>query len=221
MSFLQDWSDAAPNFLDGLLVSVEVTLASLAVGLPLALAFAVATMAKSRYASIPALVVVEIGRGMPALLVLSLVYFGLPQYGITWSSFFATVVALGFTTSAYAAEYIRGGLQSVPDGEIEAAAALNLSHVDTMRYVIIPEGVRVSIPPILGLSIQIFQASSLAFTIALPELMSKVSSEASASLKYISLFVFAALLYASITIPASYVTLLVERRFSRHLSWSP
>jgi polar amino acid transport system permease protein len=221
VSFLQDWSDAAPNFLDGLIVSVEVTLASLAVGLPLALAFAVASMSKTAFVRIPVLVVVEVGRGMPALLVLSLAYFGLPQYGITWSSFFATVVALGFTTSAYAAEYIRGGLQSVPQGEVEAAAALNFSRLDTMRYVVIPEGLRVSIPPVLGLSIQIFQASSLAFTIALPELMSKVSSEASASLKYISLFLFAAALYASITIPASYLTLLLERRLSRHLAWAP
>ena len=218
MNFLAEWGDVAPAFLRGLLTSLEVTLASLAVGIPGGLVLAIGVMSPRRAMNVPVLLIVEIGRGMPALLVLELVYFGLPNEGLTLNSFAATVVALGFNTAAYTSEHIRGGLASVPHGELEAAMALNLSRRDTLVHILIPEGMRVAIPPVLGVSIMIFQATSLAFSIGLPELMNQASSAAAVTLHYMSLFVFAGLLYAVITIPASHLTSLLEKRFSRHLA---
>lgn len=218
MSFIHEWVDVAPAFLHGLATSVEVTLASLVVGVPGGLLLAVGVMSPRRIVRVPLLTVVEIGRGMPALLVLELVYFGLPSEGLTLSSFAATVVALGFNTAAYTSEYIRGGLQSVPHGEIEAAMALNLTRRDTLIHILIPEGMRVALPPVLGVAILIFQATSLAFSIGLSELMNQASSAAAVTLHYMSLFVFAGLLYAVVTIPASHLTSLLERRLSRHLN---
>lgn len=217
MTFINDWINVAPEFLRGLWVAVRVTAVCLTIGIPAGLLLALGVMSKRRAIHIPVVLLVEAGRGMPALLVLQLTYFGLPQYGLTLSSFVATVAALGLNTAAYTSEFIRGGLQSVPQGEIEAAQAMNMSAIDTLRFIIIPEGLRVAIAPVLGYSILIFQATSLAFTIALPELMSSTISAASSSFQYMSYFIFAGILYLAITIPASQGAILLERRFSRHL----
>ena len=89
------------------------------------------------------------------------------------SSFTSATLALAWTTGAYTSEIIRAGLDAVPYGQKEAAAAIGLSGLDALRYVILPQGLRVSIPPLFGFSILMLQASSLCFAIALPELVSQ------------------------------------------------
>lgn len=217
MSFLSDWADNYPALLGGLWVSIRVTGLALLIGMPLGLLLALGSRARNgplRYAVIG---FVEIGRGTPALVVLQIVYFGLPSVDLTLSSFIAAALALALTTAAYTSEIIRGGLQSVPDGEVEAASALGMVQRDTLRFIVVPQGVRVAIPALMGFAILIFQASSLAYTIALPELMSQAYTTGSTTFRYLSILSLAGLMYAAITIPASWLSGRAEKSMSRHL----
>lgn len=217
MNFVSDWVTYFPNLLDGLFVSVRLAAISLGLGIPMGLLLAIANGSGGKLLRAAAVVLVEIGRGMPALVMLQIVYFGLPGLGWSFGSFVSAAVALTLTSAAYTSEIIRGGLQSVPAGEVEAAEALNMPQIDILRYIVIPQGMRVAVPSLMGFSILIFQATALAYTIALPELLATAYSIGSSTFQYLSVLVLAGLMYLAITIPMSFITQRVEMRLSRHL----
>jgi len=213
---LQFWGDSLPSLLDGLGLSLEVTAACLALGVPLGLSLALGVQSKRRIVRAVSLVIVEIGRGAPALILLQFAYFGLPGAGLALSSFTSATLALAWTTGAYTSEIIRAGLDAVPFGQKEAAAAIGLSGLDALRFVVLPQGLRVSLPPLFSFAILMLQASSLCFAIALPELVSQAYVIGSNTFRYMSIFVLAGLLYAAICIPATLVVSMLERRLARH-----
>jgi polar amino acid transport system permease protein len=108
-------------------------------------------------------------------------------------------------------------LQAVPQGEVEASAALAMSHRDTLRFIVIPQGVRIAIPALMGFAILMFQATALCFTIALPELLSRSYSIGSNTFRYLDVLLLAGILYLMITLPAGWLTSWTERRMARHL----
>ncbi len=210
------WLDSLPDLLDGLIVSLQVTGAALAIGFPLGLLLALGVQSKARLINLASLCVVEIGRGAPALVVLQFAYFGLPQGGLTLSSFAAAVVALAWNTGAYTSEIIRAGLESVPFGEIEASSAMGMMRVDTLRFVIIPQGLRVAAPALLGFAAAMLQASSLCFAIALPELTSNAYVIGTNTFRYMEILSLAGILYAAICVPATIAVGVLEQRLGQH-----
>jgi polar amino acid transport system permease protein len=209
-----DFVSHRDELLSGLRTSIELTLALLAIGLPAGLVLAVARTSRSKVAGSVSRLVTEVGRGAPALLLLQLIYNGAP---VTLSGFLAAAVALAITTAAYTSEIIRGGLQAVPHGEVEAGMALGMSNSQVMRDIVIPQGVRIAIPPLLGFCIMMFQATSLAFIIAVPELMAAVKSIADSNFKYFNMFVIAGVLYLVVTMMFTTLTERLEKRLARHL----
>ena len=209
---LADLAAWLPVLLDGLGVSLAVAAGSLLLGFPLGLVLALGVQAKSRLVRIPSLAVVEIGRGTPALVLLQFIYFGLPTAGLTIGSYAAAIVALSCNTGAYTSEIIRAGLELVPHGQREAAITIGLSGRDQLGYVILPQGLRVAVPALLGFAILIFQGTSLCFTIAVPELLSRAYEIGSITFKYFPVLLLAGCLYAAICIPTSILVAAVERR---------
>lgn len=214
---LSNWVDWLPQLLDGLWTSVRLTAVSLLVGIPVGLALALATSARLRAVRWLAIGLVEIGRGTPALVMLQFVYYGLPSAGLTLGAFVAGATALSLTAAAYTSEILRAGLQAVPAGETEAAGALGMSRRDTLRFVVVPQGVRIALPSLMGFAILIFQATSLTFTISVTELLSQAYSIGAATFRYLDVLLLAGLLYLAVTIPAGWLTDRTERRLSRHL----
>ena len=212
-----NWIDWIPQLADGLWISLQVTLLSLAIGVPLGLIFALLSSRRNRVVKLIAVAFVEVGRGMPALVMLQMVYFGLPSTGIVLEAYWAAILALTLTTGAYTAEIIRAGLRAVPDGEVEAANALGLTPADVTRFVVIPQGIRIAIPALLGFSILILQVSSLAYTIGLPELLSQAYSIGASTFRYLPVLALAGGMYLLITIPGGWLVEWFERRLSRHL----
>lgn len=210
------WAANLPDLLRGMLVSLQVTGAALAIGIPLGLVAALAVQSPSRLIRLPALAVVEVGRGAPALILLQFAYFGLPSAGIQLSAMLSAIAALSWTTCAYTSEIIRAGLQAVARGQHEAATALGLSHADELRFVIVPQGMRVAAPALLGFAILMLQATSLCFTIALPELLAQAYRIGTNTFRYMETLMLAALLYAAICIPATIFVAAIERRLGRH-----
>lgn len=214
------WAEIAgwlPQLLAGLSISLKVTAATLITGIPLGLLFALAVQAKSRLISWTALVLVEIGRGTPALVLLQFIYFGLPQVELSLSSFASAWIALSLSTAAYTSEILRAGLQSVPAGQAEAAHALNMSRLDELRFVILPQGIRVAVPPLFGFAILVFQSTSLCFAIALPEIVSQANEIGSMTFKYFPVLTITGLIFAAICIPASVAVGWLEHSAGRAL----
>lgn len=107
--------------------------------------------------------------------------------------------------------------QAVPDGEVEAGDALGMSRLDVLRDVVVPQGIRIAIPPLVGFAIIMFQATSLAYSISYRELTATAKSVAGLEFNALNMFVLAGLLYAAVTIPASWLSDRLDRHMSRHL----
>jgi polar amino acid transport system permease protein len=212
---LTSWGQYLPSLLSGLAQSVWLAAAAIAIGLPLAFLFCTMVMSKNRLIGALGLVIVEIGRGMPALVILYLVYYGLPRFGISLANIAAAIIALAWNYSCYCSEIIRAGIQSVPRGQIEAGNALGLDSRVTFLRVIVPQGLRSAIPGLLGQSILVFQDTSLAYTIAVPELMKQAYSLGSEDYQYLRVFVLTGLVYAAVTLPATWITVWMERRLGK------
>ncbi|ENN86553.1 amino acid ABC transporter [Rhizobium freirei PRF 81] len=203
-----------PDLLGGLSVSVQVTALSLLFGIPFGLLLALGVLTRNKALRYVSLFLVEVGRGAPALVLLQFIYFGLPSVGLTVESFVAAVIALAWNTGAYTSEIIRASLQSIAHGQREAAEALGLSRTDELRYVLLPQGLRVALPALLGFSILIFQGTSLCFMITLPELVSRAYEIGSNTFRYFPALLCAGALYACISIPAALLVNHVEKRAS-------
>lgn len=215
---LELWKSWLPDLLGGYGISLQVTGLSLLVGIPLGAGLAVAVPSPNKIVRAAAIGFVEIGRGAPALILLQFMYFGLPKTGMALTSFFASVVALAWCTGAYTSEIIRAGFEAVPYGQKEAAAVIGLSSFDALRFVVAPQGLRVALPALLGFSVMMLQATSLCYTIALPELFGRASNIGSDTFQYMPVLILAALLFAAICIPATICVSILERRLGRHAS---
>lgn len=210
------WVEWFPQLVDGYFLSLKVAGVSILVGIPLGLFFALAVGARSKVTRALVLCLIEVGRGGPVLILLQFFYFGLPQAGLTLSSFTASIIALAWCTGSYTSEIIRAGLNAVPKGQHEAATTIGLSYLDTLRIVILPQGLRIAIPPLLGFALVILQTTSLCFTIALPELVGVANEIGSNTFNYMSVMVLTGLMYAAVCIPATLLVGRLEHHLSRH-----
>lgn len=211
---LANWAEWFPDLWHGLLLSLQVTALALLIGIPLGLLFALGVSSRTLPLRWLTVVVVELGRGAPALILLQYFYFGLPSAHITLTAYSAAALALAYCTGAYTSEILRGGLEAVAQGQREAAEVIGLGPLDALRFVILPQALRIAIPALLGFSIMIFQASSLCFTIALPELVSRASMIGSSTFQYMPVLVLAGVMYAALCIPAALLAGNLERRLA-------
>ncbi|CAH0218047.1 L-cystine transport system permease protein TcyB [Arthrobacter sp. Bi83] len=215
-SFFYDFIQYLPQLLEGLKISLMITGLSLTIGVPVALFLAFGVTAKRKALRWFCVAVVEVGRGAPALVLLQLAYYGMPGAGITLPALTSAVLALSWTAAGYMAEYVRGGISAVPLGEIEACQAVGMKRPDTLRFVIIPQGLRIALPSLMGFAVMLFQATSLAYSVAVPELMSQAYSIGSSNFRYLNILIAAGVLYAAISIPSTWFSVLVEKRMNRH-----
>lgn len=216
-SVFAQWGTFIPSLLHGLVISLKITGISLAIGLPLAVLLALASVSQRRVARGLSRCLVEIGRGIPSLVVLEFLYFGLPSAHVTLGATTCAVATFVVATAAYTSEMFRAGIQALPRGQSEAAQALGLSHTATNRLIIIPQAVRIVIGPVMGFAILIFQGTSLAVAIAVPELLSRAYEIGSNTFAYMSVLVLAGLLYACIAMPGAALVRLIEARLAARL----
>lgn len=215
MTWLAEWAAYLPQLMDGLKMSLFIALVSIAFGYPIGLVLGLLVNSRNIAARAVALAVVEIGRGAPALVILYLFYYGLPKFGISMEAITAACLGLIWNSAAYSSEIMRAGFQSVARGQHEASNALGLSQRDTFLRIILPQGMRSAIPGLMGVAIQIFQGTSLAYAIAVPELMKSAYSIGSSNFNYLQVFVLAGLCYAAISLPATWITVHFEKRMKR------
>lgn len=217
-SAFSGWGQDLPELLRGLGVALQLTGLALFLGFPGGLLTALLVSRRNWLAKLAGLVIVEVGRGLPLLVLLYLVYQGLPQFHLSLTNFLSAVAAFAWSTAAYSSEMFRASLNALPKGQREAALASGMGQVDTFRFVLLPQALRIAIPPLLNLAVQIFQATALAYVITVPEIMQHAYFLGTVSFLYLNVFLLAGVLYAAVTLPSSALIAVLERRLSRHTS---
>ena len=154
---------------------------------------------------------VEVMRGTPLLIQLFLIYYGLPQVGLRLNAFLAGVLGLGLNYAASEAENYRAGIQSIPKGQSEAALALGMSHGQLLRRIILPQALRVVIPPVTNDFIAMFKDSSIVSVITMVELTKVYGELATSTYDYIGLGLMTAGIYFALSYPASILANRLER----------
>jgi His/Glu/Gln/Arg/opine family amino acid ABC transporter permease subunit len=162
-----------------------------------------------------ALLYVEVVRGMPALALLFLIYFGLAPLGIVLSSFVAAVLAFGLNGAAYLAEVYRAGLQAVDPGQREAAQMLGLRRSQVMREVTLPQAVSVVLPPMANYLVALLKDTSIASLIAAPELMLRSRDLAGTYYLPMEFYLLAGAMYLIMAWPMMHMARRLEGYFAR------
>jgi polar amino acid transport system substrate-binding protein len=202
-----------PLLLKGAVVTVLLSVASMALAIALGLCLAFARLYGPPALGGIANAYVEIYRGTPLLIQLFILYYGLPNAGITLSPPAAAIIGLGMNYAAYEAEVYRAGMEAVPRGQMEAALSLGMARPLALRRVIFPQAFKISLPAVTNDFIALFKDSSIVSVIAMVELTKTYGILAATTLRYFELGIVVAILYFGMSYPLS----IMAKRLEKHL----
>jgi putative glutamine transport system permease protein len=211
------WSilvDNAGPLFAGLLISIEVSLLAFVFSFTIGVIVATMRVTPIRAISAAGTAYVEFVRNVPLLVEVFFFYFGLPSIGIKLDGFWSGVCGLSIYTGAFFAEAIRSGILSVASGQLEAAQASGLSYVQAMRYVVLPQAIRVTVPPIGNTTLNMIKNSSLVSTVSVADILGTANLLGARTFAYTELLLGAAVLYLIITVPTTFGFNLLERRLA-------
>jgi His/Glu/Gln/Arg/opine family amino acid ABC transporter permease subunit len=157
---------------------------------------------------------IEIIRGTPLLIQLFFIFYALPSIGIKFNPMMAAIIGLGLNYAAYEAELYRAGLLAVPRGQMEAAISLGMSRMQALRHIIVPQAVRIVVPPITNDFIALLKDSSLVSVITMVELTKVYGQLASTYYDYVGIGILVAVIYLLIGLPFVKLSKTVEKRFA-------
>ena len=216
---LAEWSPkVVPVLLKATVMTAQVTAGALVVGLILGLAVALLRISPLKVLRYPALIYTDVMRGTPALVQLFIIYFGLSDLGIEFDPITAAIVGLGMNGAAYVGEIYRAGIEAIHRGQIEAALSLGMTPVRAMRYIILPQAVRLMLPPLCNYAIQLVKDTAIISTIAAPEIMFEARRLVQATFMHgVSgqIYLICALFYLALTLPLSQVAKRLEKARDR------
>jgi His/Glu/Gln/Arg/opine family amino acid ABC transporter permease subunit len=203
-----------PSLVKGTIVTLELTVTSMVLSILLGLLGAFGRLSNSRPAYALTTAYVEVIRGAPLILQLFFVYFSLTQVGLVLSGFWAATIALGVFGGAFLTEIFRAGIQAVERGQVEAAYSLGMSHNQAMRKIILPQAVRLVLPPLANHAIQTLKNTSIVVVIAVGDLMYQAYSAASVTFRSIEFYTMAGIIYLAFCYPMSRVLAIFEDRWN-------
>ncbi len=206
-----------PTLLKGAGITVGISVVSMAIAVTLGLLLTLVRLYGARWMSALATAYIEFYRGTPLLVQLYLLYYGLPNIGITLSPLAAALIGLGMCYAAYEAELYRAGINSVPKGQIESALSLGLSRKLALRWVILPQALRIATPGITNDFIALFKDSSLVSVIAMVELTKTYNVLAATTLRFFELGLVVAILYFAMSYPLSLLARRLEQKLKGDL----
>ena len=213
--------DSIPILNRAALLTLELTIGAVAIGVVIALFMALARLAKSKILRAVAIVYIDFFRGTPLLVQIFLVYFLAPKI-LQWQTlpndyqYIAGILAMGLNSGAYIAEIFRAGIQSIDRGQMEAARSLGMTHSQAMRYIILPQAFKRVIPPLGNEFIALLKDSSLLSIIAIQELFYSGKIIAGRTFQPIPMYMTVALYYLLMTQLISRWVSYMERRLGKN-----
>ena len=198
--------------------TIPLTVISFAIGLVLALVVALMRLSSVRVLSWLARAYVSVIRGTPLLLQLFIIYYALPELGVTINPFPSAVIAFSLNVGGYASEIIRSAILAVPKGQTEAALTIGMGYATTMRRIVLPQATRVAVPPLSNTLISLVKDTSLASSIQVTELLRKAQEIAAPTYQFFALYTVAAVYYWIVCFLLSIVQTRVESRLNRYVA---
>ncbi len=213
--YSENWADWWPQIALATWNTILLTIFSFALALVIGMLLALGKLSPVKVIRGFCAAYIEIARGIPALAILFLIYYGLVPLGIVLDAFVAGVVGLGMSAGGYIAEVFRAGIQAVHKGQREAALSVGMTPLKSFRYIILPQALRIILPPMLNMLIILLKDTSICSLISTPELMLRAKDLAMMSFLPMHLFLLAAVIYFLLAWPMSLLTRRVERRMRR------
>ena len=212
MEFL---SGILPYLVRGAVTTVLLTVVSMTLALAIGLVFALMRLSRSVPLQWISGAYIEALRGTPLLVQLFIIYYGLPQYGIRFDALTAGVIGLSMNYSAYLAEVYRSGILAVDRGQWEAGASVGLSRTKLLRYVVVPQAVRIILPPVGNYFISMLKDSALVATISVVELMRAAQLRVAITFRAMDIYLLVALIYFLMSYPCALLIRRIEKKLSR------
>jgi polar amino acid transport system permease protein len=200
---------------DGIFVTFQVTILSILIALVIGLMAGIGQISRITFVNRLATVYVEVIRGIPLLVQLFYIYFALGKF-LKLQGMIAAVIAMSFCYGAYMGEIFRAGIQAVPKGQMEAALALGMSRTQALWLVILPQTIKIILPPIGNEFIALLKDSSLVSILAISDLLRRGREYASTSFRYFESYTMVALVYLVLTLFLSRLVGVMEERLHRH-----
>jgi polar amino acid transport system permease protein len=202
-----------PDILKGMVVTIEIALLVVVAGIALGLALALIRSLRSRLLNVPIIVFVDVARTLPPLVVVLIVYFGLPNVGIVLPSFAVLWLVLSLLLAAVAEEIFWAGILSVRQGQWEVARSTGLTYGQALFHVVLPQAVRLTVPPLTNRTIAITKNTALGTVIGVPEILNQATTAESFSLNATPLMM-GAIAYLVLFVPVVMFGRYLETRFA-------
>ncbi len=212
LSLIAEWM---PQLLEAALATLQIMALSFLLAATLGLPVALARLSGRRVLGGVARCYIEVVRGMPSLTLLFLIYFGLASAGIALNAFEAAVLGLGIHGAAYLAEVYRAGLQAIHPGQREAAQMIGMRERQVLRYVVLPQALRVVLPPMGNYAIALLKDTSVASLISAPELMLRARDLSSEYFMPMQIYMVVGAMYLCMAYPLSCLVRLLGRHHAR------
>ncbi len=209
--------DSLPYVLGGIWYTLLISMLSMVIGLILGFFLSLARTAPYLLLEWPARLYISFMRGVPILVILFLLYFALPVIGLQFTALQAALIGFSINSAAYIAEVFRSSLASVDKGQWESSRALGMSYWQTMRRIILPQSVRIAIPPLSNVYLDLIKASSLAAMITVPEVFQKARIVGAREYDLLTLLILVALIYWAICSVMTVFQNYLEKRFEGYL----
>lgn len=204
-----------PILLDGVVLTLITTFGAVVLSTGLGLVWALSARSKWRSLRIISRTYITVIRGIPIIVQLFYIYFVLPELGVNLTALQAGIIGLGLAYSAYQAENFRAGIEAIDRGQIEAAHSIGMTDGLVMRRVILPQAVRIVLPPFGNTMIMLLKDSSLVSTITVAELTRQGQLIASSTFDNMTVFTLVALIYLTMSLPLTFLTRRLERRYAK------
>ncbi len=212
------WPEIFPVLLRATGMTIQVMIGALIVALVLGLAIALMRLSRFKLLRYPALFYTDVMRGTPALVQIFIIYFGLSDLGIEFDPVTAAIVGLGMNGAAYVGEIYRAGIEAIHRGQVEAALSLGMTPARAMRYIILPQALRLMLPPLCNYAILLVKDTAIISTIAAPEIMFEARRLVQATFMYSisgQIYLLCAGFYLALTLPLSQVAKRLEKAKER------
>lgn len=187
--------DSIPYILRGLPYTIGIALVSTLIGLILGLILAAMRISNMPFLDWISRTYISFMRGTPTLVLLFLIYFGLPFAGVQFEAITASIIGFSISSAAYIAEIIRSSIASVPIGQWEAGYAQGLGWTFVMRKIILPQAMRIAVPPLSNVMLDIIKGTSLAAMITVPEMFQNAKIVGGREFDYMTMYILVALIY--------------------------
>jgi polar amino acid transport system permease protein len=202
-----------PDILRGMAVTAEIALLVVVAGIALGLALALIRSLRVRLANLLIVVFADMARALPPLVLVLIVYFGLPNVGILLPSYVVLWLVLSLILAAFAEEIFWAGILSVRKGQWDAARSTGLTYVQTLVHVILPQAVRLTVPPLTNRTIAITKNTALGTVIGVPEILNQATTAESFSFNATPLMM-GAIAYLVLFVPVVIAGRYIETRFA-------